>query len=405
MNFQYIAKSTTGETVTGLLTAASAGEVHHRLRQKELFVVSVRAAGRNQSALGRPRKRFFGSKVSKRDLVTLTSQLAIMTRAGVDLASSLENIASQCANPTLKKILQGVHEEVLSGKPVSKALGSYVHVFGEDYVASVAAAEASGRLPDVLNRLAGLLRSQLRTQSALRTLLAYPLMLIGISMLVITALVFFVLPQFAGVFKQLDIPLPAITALLINVSSELRTRFWLWGSLFLGALGGSWRFVTSAAGRRYVDRLMLNVFPLRDITRSLWMGRALRLLGTMIDSGVPLVEGLQMTRAAVRNSLLKDLFADLEEEVLNGRGLSNTLLSSPFVPPAAAQMMATAERTGTLAMVTQLMGEYFEEEGETRLRELATVLEPLIIIVMGVVVAFVVMAVMLPVFDFATATG
>jgi type II secretory pathway component PulF len=404
MNFQYVAKSTAGETVTGLLAAASVGEAQHRLRQKELFVVSIRPAAGNFSAAGRTRQRSFGSKISKRDLVTLTSQLAIMTRAGVDLASSLGNICSQCANPALRTILHRVHEEVLSGKPVSRALGVYEHVFGEDYVASVAAAEASGRLPEVLDRLAGLLRSQLRTQSTMRTLLAYPLLLIGISTLVIIALVFFVLPQFAGVFKQLDVPLPAITSLLIGVSTELRVRFWLWGSLFLAVLGGLWAFAASPAGRRHIDRLTLNLFPLREITRSLWIGRALRLLGTMIDSGVPLVEGLQMTRAAVRNSLLKDLFTDLEEEVLNGRGLSNTFLSNPLVPPAAAQMVATAERTGTLAMVTQLMGEYFEEDGESRLRELATILEPLIIIMMGIVVAFVVMAVMLPVFDFATAT-
>jgi type II secretory pathway component PulF len=142
----------------------------------------------------------------------------------------------------------------------------------------------------------------------------------------------------------------------------------------------------------------------RDVTQSLLVGRAFRLLGTMLESGVPLLEGLRLTRASIGNSLLRELFDDLEHEVVNGRGLGNTFLNSPFVPSTAAQMIATAERTGTLAMVTQLTGEFYEEEGETRLRDLATILEPLIIIVMGAVVAFVVVSVMLPVFDFATLT-
>ncbi len=400
MHYEYTAKSTSGETTTGILTADSAAEASHQLRERELFVVSVKPAGRDRSGAGRTRWR---SKVSKRDLVTITSQLAIMSRTGIDMASALQSIADQCQHPILKNVLKQVYEDVLAGKSVSKALGRHEHVFGRSYVASIAAAEAAGRMTQVLNRLAALLRSELKMRSTLRTLLAYPIVLASIATLVIFALMFLVLPQFAGVFKQLDIPLPVITRLLIGMSTEIRSRFWLWGGLLIAAVAAVLLMVFSSSGRKCLDRLLLNGVLVRDITRSLLIGRAFRLWGTMIESGVPLVEGLRLTRFSIRNSLFRDLFDTLENEVVNGRPLGNAFLDSPFVPPAAAQMIATAEQTGTLGTVTQLVGEYFEEEGETRLRELATVLEPVIIIVMGVVVAFVVMSVMLPVFDFATA--
>jgi type II secretory pathway component PulF len=152
-----------------------------------------------------------------------------------------------------------------------------------------------------------------------------------------------------------------------------------------------------------MDRFLLNMVLVRNVTQALLIGRAFRLLGTMIESGVPLQTGLRLTRSSFKNSLLQGLFKKLEDDVVNGRGLSTSLFSCSFVPSTAAQMVATAERTGTLATVTQQIGEHYEEEGESRLRELAGVLEPLMILGMGVLVALVVMSVMLPIFDFATA--
>jgi type II secretory pathway component PulF len=402
MDYEYVAKSTTGKTLTGLLAAASPAEAQNQLRERHLFVVSVRPhSGRALSA--RRGRLPWKAKVSKRELMTLTSQLAIMTRTGIDLATALQNAFEQCSNPLLKRVLGQVHGEVLAGRSVSKALSSHEHIFGPSYVAGIAAAERAGLLPEVLDRLASLIRAQLRMQSTLRNLLAYPCVLMSISVVVILALMFLVLPQFAGVFEQLDVPLPAMTRLLVGISAELRARSWAWGGLLLAGVVGLIGFLSSATGHRLLDHLLLKMVLLRDVTRSLLIGRAFQLLGTMLESGVPLLEGLRLTRSSIRNSLLRGLFDTLEEEVLNGRGLSDTFSACPFVPPAAAQMMATAERTGTLAMVTQLVGEFYEEEGETRLRELATILEPVIIILMGVVVAFVVLSVMLPVFDFATA--
>jgi len=403
MQFEYSGKTMQGELRRGVLSAASSAEVAEQLRRQGLFPLSITPLdGVSTAARGglRLRRR---RRVSRRDLLTLTAQLAIMARAGVDLASALETAHERCTNPVLKQVLEQVHQDVLSGKSVSRALGAHEDIFGRTYVASVAAAESAGRLPEVLERLAALLRSELRMRSTLRTLTAYPILLISVSLLVVTALVLFVLPQFAEVFEQLELQLPVTTQLLIGLSESMRQRWWLWLTGLGAVAGGVVWLARSRSGRRLLHTVLVRAPILRDVSRPLLAGRTFQLLGTMVESGVPLVEGIRLTRAAVGNIPLRELFDTLENEVIHGRGLSNTFYNSPLVPPGVAQMIATAERTGALGEVSQLIGSHYEEEGETRLRELSGVLEPLIIIGMGLLVAFIVMSVMLPVFDFATA--
>jgi type II secretory pathway component PulF len=219
---------------------------------------------------------------------------------------------------------------------------------------------------------------------------------------VVLGLVTFVLPTFVDIFSQFEVPLPALTRVVVALSDLLREHVWIWLPLVLCALVGLVASRTTDAGRRKWDAAMLNAPVIREITRAFYIGRTFRLLGLTIESGVPLLEGLRLTRNSVRNALYRELFDNLEDSILNGRGLASSLINAGFVPPVAAEMVLTAERTGTLGMVTELMGEHYEEEGESKLRELATILEPLIIVAMGVVVATIVMAVMLPMFDIAT---
>jgi type II secretory pathway component PulF len=275
-------------------------------------------------------------------------------------------------------------------------------VFGDAYVASVAAGEAAGKLPEVLGRLAQFQRTELRVRATVRTLLAYPVLLASVSSLVVLGLVTFVLPKFVDIFSQFEVPLPTLTQVIVAMSEVLRQHLWIWLPLVLCGIIGLVVSRNMEAGRRKWDSAMLNTPIIREITRAFYIGRTFRLLGLMIESGVPLLEGLRLTRNSIRNALYRQLFDDLEESILNGRGLATSLINAGFVPAVAAEMVLTAERTGTLGMVTELMGEHYEEEGESKLREMATILEPLIIVVMGVIVATIVLAVMLPMFDIAT---
>lgn len=401
MQFSYSAKSTAGDMLSGIMNADSIEQVRRRLREEDLFPMSVTKRTFAQDFFAfhvrKPRVR-----IKKRELLSLTTQLAIMTQSGIDLAGALNTLRNQSKSKAIQQTLREIHNDVTGGKSVSEALRKHIHVFGEAYVASVAAGEASGQLAVVLNRLAQLLRSDIRNRATLRTLLAYPILLSSISLLVIVGLVCFVLPQFAEIFSQFDVQLPKLTQILLAIANEFRARMWLWGPLLACLAILPFLSRRTNAGKRFWDNLVLNMAVVRDVTRSILIGRTFRLLGLMIQSGVPLLEGLRLTRASIQNSLYRGLFSNLEEDILNGRGLATSMIQAGFVPPAAAEMILTAEKTGTLGMVTELMGEYYEEEGETKLRELATILEPLIIIMMGIVVAMVVMSVMLPMFEIAT---
>jgi type II secretory pathway component PulF len=401
MQYVYTAKTGAGDIQTGHITAADVEAVKRALREQSLFPIDVRLKSAD-SLFKKLLRRRDRSALSRRDLLSVTTQLAIMTRSGVDLASAFQSLAQQCGNANLRAILSQVHKDVTGGKSISDAMQAQASVFGEAYVASVTAGEAAGKLPDVLGRLAQFQRTEIRTRSTIRTLLAYPVLLAGVSSLVVIGLVTFVLPKFVDIFGQFEIALPALTQVVVAVSDTLRRHAWLWVPAFLAACIGLVVWRNTNSGRRKWDSLMLNTLVLRDITRAFYIGRTFRLMGLMIESGVPLLEGLRLTRNSISNSLYRELFDDLEEAILNGRGLASSLIKAGFVPPVAAEMVLTAERTGTLGMVTELMGEHYEEEGESRLREMATILEPVIIVAMGVIVATIVMAVMLPMFDIAT---
>jgi len=357
-----------------------------------------------RATAGSARKsRLFGPKVQKREIVDMTSQLAIMSRAGVDMASSLQSLVRQCRSPKLKEILEEVQDSVLGGSSVSEAMSRYGDVFDETYVASISAGETSGRLPAVLAQLAQLQRGEMRLRNSIQTMLAYPAILSGVSTVVLLALILFVLPKFAEIFADFDAPLPVTTRMLIGVSYELRVRFWLWLPLLGGLIAGLIAFRRSNRGRLLWDRFSLRAPVLRDVTRTLLIGRICRLLGLMIDSGVPLIESLRLARSSVKNSMYIGLFEQLEDDVLNGRGLATSLLASEFVPGSAAEMVVTAEKTGTLGTVTQMIGEHFEEEGEAKLKAVVALLEPAITVVMGMLIAIIVSSVMLPLFELSSA--
>jgi len=400
MQFLYTAKTAAGEIQTGHITAADVEAVKRALREQSLFLIDVRKKTEISpwKLLG-ARDR---ATLSRRDLLSITTQLAIMTRSGIDLASAFHSLSQQCTHPQVRSVLAQIHRDVTGGKSISDAMHAQAAIFGDAYVASVAAGEAAGKLPEVLSRLAQFQRTELRVRATIRTLLAYPVLLAVVSSLVVFGLVTFVLPQFVDIFQQFDIALPTLTRIVVAASDVLRQYYFIWLPIVLAGIVGLIVSRHTESGRQYWDYAMLHAPILRDITRAFYIGRTFRLLGLMIESGVPLLEGLRLTRKSVQNVLYRKLFNDLEDSILNGRDLASSLIKAGFVPPVAAEMVLTAERTGTLGMVTELMGEHYEEEGESKLRELATILEPLIIVLMGIIVATIVMAVMLPMFDIAT---
>jgi len=340
--------------------------------------------------------------VRQQDIAEMTSQLAIMTRSGIDVASALGSLATQCKRPALAQVLREINEAVLAGNTLSDALRQHTDVFEPSYIATVAAGEASGQMSEVLAQLAHMQRAAIRSQRTIRALMTYPILLMTVSTAVLVALVMFVLPSFSDIFDQYDVPLPSITQLLIALADELWRHWWLWCPLAIGSLTGLLVWRKTDQGRRALDALWIKAPVIKNVYRSQLVGRLCRLMGLMLQSGVPLVETLRLTRQAIENLLYKDLLTDLEEAVVNGRSLESALHDTDVLPQSAREMIITAEGTGKIGEVTQLLGAYYEEEAEAGMRQVIGLLEPIITVGMGIIIACVVLAVMLPVFDLST---
>lgn len=344
-----------------------------------------------------------GQGISKTDLLVVTTQLSIMCQSGVDLAAALSNIAQESRHAGLKPILKAVSNDVNSGVSASAALRKHADVFGNVYVASIASAEAAGTLNSVLQRLCELLKNEIRMRNAILSIIAYPIVLIAVAVVVVSALVFFVLPQFSKVFVNLGKPAPVYTQILLDSASFARDQaHWLGGILAVIAFG-LFQFSRTEEWRRYKDQLVLHAPLFRSASRSLLTGRTFRLLGMLLESGVPLLESIRLCQGTVKNRLFNGLLRRIEHEVTNGRGMSQEVARSEFVPSGAAQMVLTAERNGKLSSVLQLIGQHYEEEGEQFIKSAMRVIEPAVIVLMGIVVGGVVLCVMLPLLDVTTA--
>jgi type II secretory pathway component PulF len=404
MNFQYTVKSRSGALSGGTLEAASLAEARQQLLAQGLFALSLREIA--AAAKAAPRRRAFASaKVKKTDILMATCELHVMVQAGIDLAEAVSNVAANCEHPALAGILRAVHEDVANGLTLSAALRSRSEVFGDSYVASIAAGEASGTIGDSLQRLEHLLRNEIRLRSAIGAALAYPLTLVGVALAVVAALVVFVLPQFGQIFRDLGTAPPPMTSFLLEFSAAVRNHF----LLLLLAVGGTTFAIVQIGPRRVLgpwwDRLVLTGPLISRAGQSLMIGRACRLLAAMLHSNVPLLDALKLCRHSQRNHLYETLFRKLEEEVETGAGMTATLETTPFIPSGAAQMIRTAERCGRLAPILETTGVFYEEEGERSLQKLVKLLEPAIIVVMGTIVAVIVASIMLPLLDASSAAG
>ncbi|MCA9242035.1 MAG: type II secretion system F family protein, partial [Planctomycetales bacterium] len=347
--------------------------------------------------------RVSGKRIPKRSLLMIVTQLSIMTRSGVDLADAVRSIAVRATNPLVRDSLSSVHASLEAGLPLFKALAEQGDRYDAVMTSSVAAGEASGRLSEVLSNLATLMRDDIRTQSSIRSAVSYPLVLTLVTFGVLTAMIFFVLPQFRGIYETSRAPTPVVTQMLLDMSVVLRKYWWVVVGL-VALMGASlMQLLRSTEGRRWLDRLWFRVPLLGSVCRFLFSGRLFRLQGVLLESGVPLLEVLQLTQKVFKNAVVVEMNQRMQEAVLQGREMSSALAGATCVPEGALEMVATAEANGQLAGVLETVGEFFESEGEQQLKEFMKIAEPAIIVVMGVIVGAIVMAVMLPMLDLSSA--
>lgn len=375
---------------TAATAAPSAGwSEHQETRSRE-------AAG--AAAAEGPRR----GRIPTSSLLLVINQLAVMSQNGIDLAEAVETAATHARHPVLADRLRRIHEAINGGSSLSAALAEYGAGMPSTLAAMVAAAESTGEVPQALRRLSDMLRAELQLRSTIVGALIYPVILILVSSAVMAAMVFGVLPKFGEVFSTLGRPIPTSTAIMLDIGVWARAHCLLIGVAVAAAGGAIWHLRSHPSLRRALDRVLIDAPLIRSAYRPLATGRLFRLIGSMTHGGVPLLSAVQLTRQTTANSFFADLLQEVEDDILEGDQASRALAAAHFLPPEAAQMVATAERTGRLAEVLTDCGDFYEEEGARVLRKLVLSLEPVIILAMGVLVAGIVLSVMLPLLDISS---
>ncbi len=340
--------------------------------------------------------------VSSTKVLLALNQLAVMSQNGVELADALENVAFHCVDKRLAQSLEQIHRSVNSGSTFSAAVAMYGEFFPKTLAPMLAAAEATGDVPETLGNACQRMRSELEMRGAILSALIYPMILISASLVVMTALILGVLPQFSKVFASMGRPVPPATQALLSFGDFGRQYWMLLVPAMVGVVVSMFMLRHHRVIRGPIGRLLMFGPLIRDAYRPLIAGRNLRTLAAMVRGGVPLLQAVRLTRNTTVDLYWRDLLGRMESDLIDGLPASSAMSEADFLPPEATQMMATGERTGRVGAVLEDVGTFYEQEGARKIKRLVVAFEPVIILCMGVVVAGIVLSVMLPLLDVST---
>ncbi|MCX5831158.1 MAG: type II secretion system inner membrane protein GspF [Deltaproteobacteria bacterium] len=399
--YEYLALDNGGSKIKGVVDAASAVAARQKLRDSSIYPVELNeteSKGRGKSAPS-GRSGLFG-KVRLKDISIMTRQLSTLLSAGLPLVPSLTTLVSQTTHPQLKKTLARIKEEVNEGNSLAAGMSLFPQIFSPFYINMVKAGEASGMINLVLERLADFNESQQALRSKIRAALAYPLIMFLIGALVIFFLVTFVVPNITQIFEEMHQTLPLVTIVLIAVSSFLKSFWWLLAGLVgIAFFTVQYTLLRTEKGKYLWDKIKFKAPVIGILNQKIAVARFSRTLGTLLQSGVPLLTSLEIVANVVNNRLMADAIRQAAKDVEEGQSLSLPLRKNKLFPPLASEMIAVGEQSGTVEIMLQRIADAFETETSASIMTMTSLLEPLMILVMGFMVGFIVISVLLPIFE------
>lgn len=402
--YKYVAKDYSLNKVTGDIVASSERDARIKLKEQDLFVLQIsevkdKTKGDKGSILN---MQLTEKKVKLEELTLFSRQFATLIDSGVPITRSLNILATSTPSVTLSKALKKVTEDIEGGLALSKALGQHPKIFPTMYIDMVAAAEIGGALPEVLNRLAGYLEKDKNTKAKVKSAFTYPSVVMVVAFLAIIAILIFVMPQFETLFSDLDAELPLPTKILLG-SSDFMIKYWYYVIGFIVAsVIGIKLYGKTATGKKNLDYVKLNLPVIGVVVKKSTIARFARTLETLQRSGVPLVESLTIVaRASANYYIERDLMKTLDS-LEKGEGISKPLEKSKYFPSLVVQMVQIGEETGELEQLLSKVADFYEEEVDIAVKNLTAMLEPIITVFLGVVVGFVALAVITPMYEMLT---
>ena len=401
MAFQYVALTPDGQRRTGRIEAETRTEALARIRDLGQQPVQLRTetaeAPAHPQAGTRPARR--GGRISAGDITAFMRQLADLTLAGLTLDRSFSVLAEQAESATLRALLEAVQTEVRGGSALSQALEGHPRYFPPMVVNMIRAGELSGQLGEVIERLAQFAEREQQRRALIVSAMVYPAVLMTVALSTLVFLLTFVVPRLSGVFSDLGAELPLPTRILLAITGALTSGWWaILGAVVLLGLGFQ-TYRRTEAGAYQIDRLTLRLAVIGKVWRKVVIARFARALGTLVAGGVPILQALQVAGQAAANRTLIRAAGELEERVKGGETISIAMRATGQFPPVLIHMTAVGEETGDLPRVLLRVAETLDGEAETAMKRLTTLIEPLIVVFMGGFVGFVVLSILLPVFE------
>jgi len=392
--FTYRGTNRAGASVSGELTAASKNELINTLKRQQINVTKMSEKGKEFNL------PTFGGGVDSKELAIFTRQFSVMIDAGLPLVQCLEILGGQQENKVFQKVLSGTRGSVEGGSTLSAAMRQYDKVFDALYVNLVEAGETGGILDTILQRLSSYIEKNVKLKRAVKSALVYPIAVLGVAAGVITLLLWKVVPIFATLFLGLGVNLPLPTRIVIALSNFVGSIFGLMILIaFVGTIFGLKVWYQTPAGRMAIDRTLLKLPLIGILLRKIAVARFTRTLGTLISSGVPILEGLEITAKTAGNALIEKSLMEVRKGLEQGRNLADPLKETNVFPGMVTQMIGVGEQTGAMDAMLQKIADFYEDEVDAAVKDLLAALEPMMIVFLGVVVGGIVISMYLPLFS------
>lgn len=391
--YKWVGKTYKGEIKSGELSAKNKDELVYSLRKQGILPTVVTEL-KQQKTLTPKRK-----KISARDLVVFTRQFATMFTAGIPIVQSLDILSKQSDNKTLGAILSQVKADVETGTTLSDSLKKHPKIFDDLYVNLVAAGEAGGVLDSVLMRLAGYIEKSMKLKKKVKGAMIYPSIVVAVAALVITIIMVFVIPIFSKIFTEMGVSLPLPTKSVIWMSDFIAG---IGGAIIFFSLVGSIFFIKqyrkTETGKKNIDRFLLQMPVIGDLFRKVAVARFTRTLGTLIGSGVPILEGLEICAKSSGNKVVEDVVLDAKKDVASGKTVAESVSKSDIFPSMVLQMINVGESTGALDDMLLKIADFYDDEVDNSVANLTTMLEPMMMVFLGTTIGYIVIALYLPIF-------
>jgi len=398
-SYEWKGRDRSGNPQSGVLIGDNKDAVIAALRRQQIVVTTVKEKGKE---IALPK---FGGGIKQKAVAVFTRQFSVMIDAGLPLVQCLDILGQQQDNKAFQKIILQVRQDVEAGSSLADALRKHPQAFSDLYVHMVAAGEAGGILDTILQRLANYIEKSVKLRTQVRSAMIYPLAVITIAIVVVYVILWKVIPVFATLFESLGTQLPFLTQVIVNLSRFIGNFWWLIFMVVAGAIFALRQYYRTEAGRYQIDKLMLKMPVLGLLLRKIAVARFCRTLGTLLSSGVAILESLEITARTAGNAVIEESILKVRKDVEEGKTLAEPLARTEQFPPMVCQMVGVGEQTGAMDTMLSKIADFYEDEVDAAVEGMMALLEPVMIAFLGVIIGTIVVAMYLPMFSLISQIG